>query len=209
MLALRAVSMEVAQKARLMFVITGTHALFDKMYEAHAPLIPFFEPLELGRLSDEDAKLAIINPLKEIGKEINKNLLSKLLKWGGGHPYYIQEFGYHLVEVSKGTIITEDDMELGFKRALNDIAVKIFDKRLSEISPTQQKVLSVFIPKKAMSQKDVVKGAENLKIPPSTVRRNLRILKEKEFLKQIEKGDEKGKYITEDSLLIEYLNQIL
>ncbi|MDD5503158.1 MAG: AAA family ATPase [Candidatus Thermoplasmatota archaeon] len=209
MLALRAASMEVAQNARLMFVIAGAPVLFDKMYDAHAPLVRFFEPLQLSRLNNEEAKLALTQPLKETGKKIDEGLVTRLLKLCSGHPYYIQEFGYYLVEVSKGTRITEGDLELGFRRALNDVAIKIFDKRLSEISKTQQKVLSVLTPKKAISQKEIADLAGRAGVLSSTVRRNLRVLKEKGFLNQIDKGEDKGKYIAEDSLLIEYLGQIL
>ena len=60
-----------------------------------------------------------------------------------------------------------------------------------------------------MSQGEISEKAEKIGIPASTVRGSLRVLKEKEFLKQINIGKDKGKYVAEDSLLIEFINQSL
>jgi len=51
MVLLRNTAMELGLAGvQVMAVVAGTPVLFERMWEAHAPLVRFFEPVELGRI---------------------------------------------------------------------------------------------------------------------------------------------------------------
>jgi len=69
MLTLRNSLMEaIKDGTKIMCVVAGAK-LFEQFEVAHGPLVRFFEPYEIGPLEMEDARKAVLVPLRGTGIE--------------------------------------------------------------------------------------------------------------------------------------------
>ena len=62
----------------------------------------------VGALSEEDARSAIVQPLKEEGAQIDEDALCEITAKTKGYPYFLQEWGYQSWNAAQGPNITFD-----------------------------------------------------------------------------------------------------
>ena len=84
------------QGCKYMLVVTGTSDLFTIFDDMAAPLTRFFNPMELKRLSERDARDAVLKPLEENPLKFSDEVVDKIVDISEGHPYYIQLLCYYL-----------------------------------------------------------------------------------------------------------------
>ena len=207
MMTLRNAVMELGDSCKVMIVVSGTERLYEKMHEAHAPLVRFFEPLELENLAPDEARKAIMEPAKNAGKEYDEAVVEKIVQYCAGQPYYLQEICYHIFEVSEGKRIGMAEFELGFDAAFSDIVKLMIERKVSGLSKSEMKLLSFFEPKKAMTFTDIVEVASGSKMKKSTATTSLNRLNKKGFVKKIGLGQDKGKYLVKDSMILIFLKK--
>ena len=142
MVLLRNTAMELGLAgAKVMIVVTGTPVLFEKMWEAHAPLVRFFEPLELGRLPEKAAREAVVKPLEGSGVRFEPEVVEQSVRLSQGQPYYLQELAYHAFETAQDGMATVETFALAFERAFSTIAKAVFERRVAGLSAGEQKLL--------------------------------------------------------------------
>ena len=199
MLLLRNTAMQLTKKGcRVMFVVSGSPALFDKMYDVHEPLIRFFEPIILNKLAKKECIEAIKIPLDKLGVNYNEKVVEKIASISDGYPYYLQEISDHVFEESNGEF-GEKAFKKGFSRAFSDISRDIFDKKFERVSPMEKKALLALSKSRPLSLSEILKST---KIRKSSLSASLSRLKEKGLIKQKEK-----KYFIESKLFAQYVKE--
>jgi len=199
MLILRNTAMQLTKKGcRVMFVVSGSPILFDKMYEAHEPLIRFFEPIILNKLTKEESVKAIKIPLDKIGVNYDEKVVEKIASISDGQPYYIQEIADHVFEESNGEF-DETAFKKGFSRAFSDVSRDIFDKRFEQVSPMEKKLLLILSKSGALAFSEMLRKSRIIK---GSLSASLSRLKEKGLIKQKEK-----KYFIESRLFAQYIKE--
>lgn len=191
--------------SKAMTVVAGTPKLFERMTEIHAPLVRFFEPIELKNLTEEESHSAIVTPLKEVGMRYEKEVIEKIKNLCCGQPYYLQEICFHVFDEAEKKI-TNNEFELGFEKAFSDIAMLLLQRKASQISKTEAKLLIHLEAKMPFSYSEILFLAKR-SISESAANTALRRLKEKGILDQILVGEQKGKYYIEDALLLRFLKR--
>jgi biotin operon repressor len=209
MVLLRNTAMELGLSgARVMIVVAGTPVLFERMWEAHAPLVRFFEPLELGRLPEEAAVEAITKPLVESGVRFEPEVVERIVQLSQGQPYYLQELAYHAFETAQDGAATAETFALAFERAFSTIAKAVFERRVAGLSTGEQKLLGVVVSLDGpAAHGEIVAQAVQAGLKRGSVAKLLQRLREKGCVRQVESGPQKGRYFVEDPLFVEYVRR--
>lgn len=76
------------QGVMFLLVLTGLPTLFTKLVEARTYAERMFYVMQLDRLSDDEVKQAVVNPIK--GIELHDDVLNEIVKISGGYPYFVQ-----------------------------------------------------------------------------------------------------------------------
>lgn len=209
MVLLRNTAMELGLAgAKVMIVVTGTPVLFEKMWEAHAPLVRFFEPLELGRLPEEAAREAVVKPLEGSGVRFEPEVVERIVRLSQGQPYYLQELAYHAFETAQDGMATVETFALAFERAFSTIAKAVFERRVASLSAGEQKLLGGGgLLGGPATHGEIAARAVQAGLKRGSVAKLLQRLKEKGCVRQVETGPQKGRYFLEDPLFIEYVQR--
>ena len=194
------------QGCKYMLVVTGTSDLFTIFDDMAAPLTRFFNPMELKRLSERDARDAVLKPLEENPLKFSDEVVDKIVDISEGHPYYIQLLCYYLYDNAINNTVDINIYNSSFYLALNDMAQRMFDRIYNSTSENSQQILGVLAESdKTLSYTEILKVSENIGLKKASVGKFLERLKEKEIIKQIEAGDNKGKYLLFDKFFKEYV----
>jgi len=89
---------------------------------------------KIDALPNEAAAAAIRNPLKDAGVEIEELALQEIIKKTGGYPFFLQEWGHHSWNVSKGSPITLCDVESATELALTRLDDGFFKVRMDRLT---------------------------------------------------------------------------
>ena len=201
MMLLRNTAMQLTKKnCNVMFVVAGKNSLFDKVYEAHEPLIRFFEPTILNRLNKKESVKAVKIPLENAGMDYEKNVIEEIAAVSEGHPYYIQEISNHVFEESEKKFDAEA-FGKGFNKAFSDISRDIFSRRFESISPIEKKILSSLTNSEPLLFSKILNKS---KIKKGSLSPCLARLKEKGIIKQ-----ENKEYFIESKLFGQYIKERL
>lgn len=76
------------QGVMFLLVLTGLPTLFTKLVEARTYAERMFYVMQLDRLSDDEVRQAVINPIK--GIELHDDVLNEIVRISGGYPYFVQ-----------------------------------------------------------------------------------------------------------------------
>ena len=104
----------------------GLPQVRGRMGKAKSYAERLFEFPEIGPLSDEDARLAIAKPAADEGVEIEAPALDAIVHQTRCYPYFLQEWGKHVWDVSKESPITFADVEVASKQAVAALDGKLF-----------------------------------------------------------------------------------
>jgi len=193
-------------ECKYMLVVTGTSDLFSMFDDMAAPLTRFFNPTELKRLSVEDARDAIIKPLEQSSIKFSDDVVDKILEISEGHPYYIQLLCYYLYDNAMNNVVDMNIYNSSFYLALNDMAQRMFDRIYNSASDSARQILGILAKlDKSLSYSEILNESENIGLKKGSVGKLLERLKEKEIVKQIESGEDKGKYLLFDKFFKEYV----
>lgn len=209
MVLLRNTTMELGMTGvKVMVVVAGTPRLFEQMWEAHAPLVRFFEPLELGRLPEEAAKEAVLRPLEGGDVRFEPEVVNRMIKLASGQPYYLQELAYHAFETAHEGKATDATFALAFEQAFSTISKTVFERQVAALSAGEQRLLEVIVSfDRPLTHGEIVDHAAKTGLKKSSVATLLRRLKVKGCVQQAEAGPQKGRYFVEDPLFAEYVRR--
>ena len=100
-----------------------------------------FEIHEVGALSPQDARIAIAKPAQEEGVAISNDALDAVVAETQGYPYFLQEWGKHLWEVSDRSPITAASLAAASREAIADLDRSFFLVRFDRLTPTEKRYL--------------------------------------------------------------------
>jgi hypothetical protein len=96
---------------------------------------------EIGSLEHDDAAAALLIPAQNQGAEIEAAALDKLVKAAHGYPYFLQEWGYHVWNLAKGSPITVRDVESAEDTVIRQLDKNFFLVRYHRLTPKEKRYL--------------------------------------------------------------------
>ena len=93
---------------------------------------------KVDALSETDAANAISQPIEEEGETIEPALLEKIVVLTKGYPYFLQEWGYQVWNVSEASPIALDCVERAGKEALRRLDEGFFKVRMDRLTPKER-----------------------------------------------------------------------
>ena len=100
-----------------------------------------FEFPEVGALSADDARLAIEKPAQVEGVEIESDALDEIVSRTQCYPYFLQEWGKHVWDVSEHSPITADSVEIASIQVAAALDESFFLVRFDRLTPTEKTYL--------------------------------------------------------------------
>ncbi len=100
-----------------------------------------FDFPEVGPLSPEEAKLAIVKPANAQGVDVTPEALDRIVKETRGYPYFVQEWGKHAWDAADGSPITKQDVESASTTAVAALDESFFRVRFDRLTPTEKRYL--------------------------------------------------------------------
>ena len=100
-----------------------------------------FEFPEIGSLDDLDARDALVVPVEAVGVSFTPGAIEALLERTEGYPYFLQEWGYHLWNLSEGPTISLEDVIQAEKRVTAHLDKNFFLVRLDRLTPKEKEYL--------------------------------------------------------------------
>lgn len=95
----------------------------------------------IGRLSDEDAKEALCNPVQEQGVEYQPEAIEEIIRLTQGYPYFLQEWGYETWNFSEKSPISLDDIKNINHRVMTKLDQNFFRVRFDRLTPNEKRYL--------------------------------------------------------------------
>jgi hypothetical protein len=125
----------------VVLVGAGLPQLRGRMGKAKSYAERLFEFPEIGRLTPEAARIAIVNPLRDHGVEIDVGALDRILEQTQGYPYFLQEWGKETWNTAEGSPITRDDVERASEVAVASLDESFFRVRFDRLTLSERRYL--------------------------------------------------------------------
>lgn len=133
---------KVTQKALpLILVGAGLPQLYGKAGNAKSYAERLFDYLYIGALSDEDAKVALLEPVKRQNVSIAENALGKILRVTERYPYFLQEWGYQSWNIAQKSPITLSDINKATGESIKRLDTSFFRVRFDRLTPREKEYL--------------------------------------------------------------------
>jgi hypothetical protein len=129
------------RKLPVVLVGAGLPQLPGRMGRAKSYAERLFEFPPVGPLSVTDAGIAIENPARAEGVEIEREALKKIVKATQGYPYFLQEWGKQCWNVAVESPIGSDDVETASYHAIAALDESFFRVRFDRLTPSEKKYL--------------------------------------------------------------------
>lgn len=98
-----------------------------------------FEFPEIGPLSSDDARQAIVKPAEREGVTINPDALDAVVARTGCYPYFLQEWGKHLWDVAERSPITAASVAVASRQAVAALDASFFLVRFDRMTPSEKR----------------------------------------------------------------------
>lgn len=93
---------------------------------------------EIGSLSHADATAALVVPAQEAGADIDDDAIDLLIQEARGYPYFLQEWGYHVWNLSPGSTIRGDDVRAARPSVIDQLDRNFFLVRFDRLTPKEK-----------------------------------------------------------------------
>ena len=135
------VALHRASQRQLPIVMLGAGLpqVRGKMGRAKSYAERLFEFPEIGALTPEDARIAIVKPARAEGVQIDDAALDAVIAQTQCYPYFLQEWGKHLWDVAESTPITLPYVELAAEQALATLDQSFFLVRFDRLTPSEKR----------------------------------------------------------------------
>jgi len=125
----------------VMLVGAGLPQLRGRMGHAKSYAERLFDFPEIGALSDDDARIALVVPARENGVEYTSAALTDVVDETHGYPYFLQEWGKHAWDVADSSPIEESDVETASIAAIAALDESFFRVRFDRLTPLEKRYL--------------------------------------------------------------------
>ena len=96
---------------------------------------------QIGRLSKEDAAMALQEPIQEAGEAIEQDALDEIYRITKGYPYFIQEWGYQCWNLASTSPITKDLVTMANSMVEERLDQNFFRVRFDRLAPQEKSYL--------------------------------------------------------------------
>ena len=100
-----------------------------------------FEFQKIGQLDEDDAKLALREPIEKAGAYIDDDALEYIFEITEGYPYFLQEWGAHAWNRALGSPITIEDARAATEDAINTLDESFFRVRFDRLTKGEKEYL--------------------------------------------------------------------
>jgi hypothetical protein len=100
-----------------------------------------FEFVQLGPLSEADARQAITAPAQRFGVRYEEAALQEIVLQTQGYPYFLQEWGKHSWTCAERSPISGADVQAATQQALAELDASFFRVRLDRLTPSEKRYL--------------------------------------------------------------------
>lgn len=119
----------------------GLPQLLGKAGNAKSYAERLFNYPEVGPLSDEDARKALLEPVIVQNARFTDEALDEIIKVTEKYPYFIQEWGYQAWKIAKESPINIDDVRQASDEAINRLDKNFFRVRFDRLTPKEKEYL--------------------------------------------------------------------
>lgn len=95
----------------------------------------------IGPLSEEDANIALQQPVKAVGVEFEADALKEIYLLTQGYPYFLQEWGYQTWNHASGTKITSEVVKSATPLVIQRLDENFFRVRFDRSTPGEKRFL--------------------------------------------------------------------
>lgn len=138
---LGAISYAQRNGCRYYLCIGGLPIIMVNLKSAKTYTERMFESREVANLKPTEAEQAIINTLKNSEYEFDQDLVNKIVSETRGYPYFIQFYGYFIIENSSKKKLTLSDFVKIREKLLKELDASFFVDRLNLASGSEKKIL--------------------------------------------------------------------
>ena len=103
---------------------------------SYAERLFFFN--EIGRLSNEAARTAIMEPLRQENVGIEDDAVEAILAETDCYPFFLQLWGYYAWENAEASLITVNDVSAATERSVEDLDQGFFNIRYQRLTNRQR-----------------------------------------------------------------------
>jgi hypothetical protein len=100
-----------------------------------------FDYPEVGPLSREAARLALVKPAADLGVEFAPDAVERIINETKAYPYFLQEWGKCAWEIASKSPITEDDAKAASAEAVAALDESFFRVRLDRLTPMEKRYM--------------------------------------------------------------------
>lgn len=122
-------------------VAAGLPQLLGQMGQAKSYAERLFEFVSMGALDNVSAEQAIVIPLKQEKAGIEKSAVEEIIQQTQGYPYFIQEWGKHVWDISPTSPITRKDVIQATDIALSELDESFFRVRFDRLTPAEKRYM--------------------------------------------------------------------
>jgi hypothetical protein len=138
---LGAISYAQRNGCRYYLCIGGLPIITTNLKNAKTYTERMFEIREVGNLDEKEAERAIVNSLKSSEYEFEQELIDKVVSETRGYPYFIQFYGYFIIENTAKKKIELVDLTKIKSKLLGELDLSFFMDRLNLASTKEKQVL--------------------------------------------------------------------
>jgi hypothetical protein len=125
----------------VVLVGAGLPQLRGQMGRAKSYAERLFDFPEVGPLSDEEARLAIVKPALANGVDFDEDAVGRIVQVTKGYPYFLQEWGKHTWDVASDSPISLEDVVRASSQALAALDESFFRVRFDRLTPLEKRYL--------------------------------------------------------------------
>jgi hypothetical protein len=117
---------------------TGLPQLPGLMVEAKSYAERLFSYPQVGPLSEQAAREALLKPAEEEGVEFDPGALAQIVEISGGYPTFIQAYGKEAWNMAPGPTISSDDVEASAPIVQTKLDEEFFHVRFEKATPRER-----------------------------------------------------------------------
>lgn len=125
-------------KLPIAVVGTGLPQLPGLMVEAKSYAERLFSYPQVGPLSEQAAREALLRPAEEEGVEFGAGALAQIVEISGGYPTFIQAYGKEAWNMAPGPTISSDDVEASAPIVQTKLDEEFFHVRFEKATPRER-----------------------------------------------------------------------
>jgi len=129
------------QQLPVALVGAGLPQLAGKAGNAKSYAERLFEYPEIGPLTKEAARGAIVVPVSKLGVNYEDDAIEEIIRRTHAYPYFLQEWGKHSWDHARYSIITKSDVEMASEIAIHSLDASFFRVRFDRLTPGEKKYL--------------------------------------------------------------------